>query len=331
MARRYLLSIDGGGVRGLIPAIALAKLENTTGRPARDTFSFVAGTSTGALIAAAIAAGIPATRMVDLYVNRANEVFKKVSLLARLRQVFTGSLHSTDKLYNIVVEELGPVARHWKLNNSPIDLLITAKGVPNGTAWYFVKDNDKNHRSTGHLRLADCITGSAAAPTFFKPWKIDARIGGSSERVGAVIDGGVGVAGNPVYQACVEAFCYSEGYEPENTLTVSLGTGRFLDKKMPAWLWPCLKWSIDELLESPGEQQTEIVWRHFREMPLYRIDTVLNEPIELDEAKAVGRLREYGEELAKRIDWQAILDGTDKVFRVSEKQKRFPKYAKKVV
>jgi Patatin-like phospholipase len=59
MPRQYLLSIDGGGIRGIIPAIALAKLEDTTGKLTRDTFSFVAGTSTGAIIAAGVAAGVP--------------------------------------------------------------------------------------------------------------------------------------------------------------------------------------------------------------------------------------------------------------------------------
>ena len=67
MAQRYLLSIDSGGIRGIIPTIALVKLERTTGRLTRDIFSFVAGTSTGAIIAAAIAAGIPATQILDFY------------------------------------------------------------------------------------------------------------------------------------------------------------------------------------------------------------------------------------------------------------------------
>ena len=48
MPRRFLLSIDSGGLRGIIPAVALVKLEKTTGKLTRDTFSFVAGTSTGA-------------------------------------------------------------------------------------------------------------------------------------------------------------------------------------------------------------------------------------------------------------------------------------------
>lgn len=85
MPRRYLLSIDGGGIRGIIPAVALAKLESTTGRLTRDIFSFVAGTSTGAIIAAAIAAGIPAPRILNLYLNRAREVFTGPTLLNTLQ------------------------------------------------------------------------------------------------------------------------------------------------------------------------------------------------------------------------------------------------------
>ena len=60
MASRYLLSIDGGGLRGIIPATLLAGLEDATGKLTRETFSFVAGTSTGSILAAGIAAGVPA-------------------------------------------------------------------------------------------------------------------------------------------------------------------------------------------------------------------------------------------------------------------------------
>jgi patatin-like phospholipase/acyl hydrolase len=50
MPRRYLLSIGAGGIRGIIPTVALVKLENLTGKLTRDIFSFVAGTSTGAIL-----------------------------------------------------------------------------------------------------------------------------------------------------------------------------------------------------------------------------------------------------------------------------------------
>jgi patatin-like phospholipase/acyl hydrolase len=344
MARRYLLSIDGGGIRGIIPAVALAKLEATTGRPARETFSFAAGTSTGAIIAAAIAAGIPATRIVALYVDRAPEVFAGSPLLNTLQRIFTGSMYSTQKLRDVIAEELGPEAHGWSLNDSPIDLLITAKGVPDGKPWYFVRDNPANSGCTGRLGLADCVTGSAAAPTYFQPWMIEEPPGRPPrcDRLGAVIDGGVGVAGNPVYQACVEAFYYTDDaneYQVGETTTVSMGTGRsIVPKRRPTWIWSWLQWSLGELLESPGEQQTEIAWRHFVEdqpedqkMTFYRIDTELKEDIALDDVGSIGRLREYGERLAERIDWEEILDGTDEQFRVRGDRTSFRQYAKETI
>src|SRR5262245_66653945 len=100
MTRRYLLSIDGGGIRGLIPAMALAELERVTGQPARDIFSFVAGTSTGAIITAAIAAGVPAERICDLYINRAKEDFTSRPGNTLKRTTF-GSKYETQKLHDL--------------------------------------------------------------------------------------------------------------------------------------------------------------------------------------------------------------------------------------
>jgi hypothetical protein len=71
------------------------------------------------------------------------------------------------------LDVLGPVARGWSLNDSPIDLLITANGVPSGNVWYLVRDNPRNAGCTGRLGLVDCTTASAAAPTYFEPWTIE--------------------------------------------------------------------------------------------------------------------------------------------------------------
>ena len=329
MSRRYLLSIDGGGIRGIIPAIALTKLESFTGRSARETFSFVAGTSTGAIIAAALASGVPASRILDIYLDRAREVFPGYRPVNRLRQIFTGSMYSTRKLHGLISSEMG-AARDWTLNDSPIDILIPAKRVPDGKPWYFVRDNPRNSGCTGRLGMVDCVTASAAAPTYFQPWTMpeDSESPAHCERVGTLVDGSLGVAGNPVYQACVEAFYYSEGYTPEEATVVSLGTGRFLAKRQPAWIYPWLQWVLDELIESPGEQQTELVWRHFPETAFYRIDTELQREIRLDDVASVERLREQGEHLAGLIDWKSILDGTDERFRVGPGQKTFPQYAR---
>jgi hypothetical protein len=124
------------------------------------------------------------------------------------------------------------------------------------------------------------------------------------------------VTGNPVYQACIEAFEYTPDYTPEDTLTVSLGTGKFKHRKEPRWVGAWLELVLAELLESPGEQQTEVTWRHFPQMTFYRIDTELKEDVALDDARDIPRLLEYGERLAEMIDWEAILAGTETRFRI---------------
>jgi uncharacterized protein len=305
---RRILSIDGGGLRGIIPALVLAALERQTGRPTRDAFDFVAGTSTGAVLAAGVAAGIPAARLAELYVERGPEIFRRTPVFSALRRLLRGEMYDTATLRRVVREELGPAAG-WRLNDAPVDVLITAKRLDDGMPWYFVRDNPANSCRAGRVPLADAVAASAAAPTYFRPW----TIGG----IGELIDGGTGVAGNPVYQACVEAFHYTDAYEPSATLVVSLGTGRVLRRARPTWLWQWLGWLLSELLRSPAEQQTELVHRHYGQAAFYRLDVELEADIGLDAVDRIGDLRTIGERLASEVDWPALLDGRDARFRVT--------------
>ena len=307
---RRILSIDGGGIRGIIPAVLLTALERQTGRLTRETFDFVAGTSTGAVLAAGIAAGIPAADLARLYERRSAEVFRRLPLISTLRRIVSGSMYDTTALHRVIREELGEAARDWRLNDAPVDLLITAKRLSDGMPWYFVRDSPANSCRAGDYRIADAATASAAAPTYLRPW----RIGG----IGELIDGGTGVAGNPVYQACVEAFEYTDAYRPAETLVVSLGTGRLLRRERPTWIWAWLGWLLSELLRSPAEQQTELVHRHYREASFYRLDVELERDIGLDAVGRIDELRTLGERLADDIDWIAILDGADERFLVTD-------------
>ena len=316
MNQRRILAVDGGGVRGIIPALALEALENATGRPARDSFDFLAGTSTGAVIAAAVGAGIPAERIVSLYRRRGPELFRRIPILSLLRRIAAGNQYDVGALRLMIGEELGDLAG-WRVNDVPRDVMITAKGLDDGHPWYFVKDRPgETAGRTGRLLLADCVTASAAAPTYFAPWPI--------EGIGLLVDGGVGVAGNPVYQACVEAFEYS-GYATSETIVVSLGTGRFLDRRRPTWLWSWVEWVLGEMFRSPGEQQTELVQRHYRAASLYRIDVRLPRDFPLDTVgDGLDELEGIGRGLAALIDWPAILDGRDEEFRVGHPREALP-------
>ncbi len=320
--RRRILSVDGGGVRGIIPALALEALEEATGRLARESFDFLAGTSTGAVIAGAVAAGIPAGQIVSLYRRRGPELFRRVPILSLLRRIVSGYQYDVATLRRMIGEELGGVAG-WRINDVPRDIMVTAKGLDDGHPWYFVKDRPGPER-TGRLLLADCVTASAAAPTYFGPLEIPG--------IGLVVDGGVGVAGNPVYQACVEAFEYSTGYRPADSIVVSLGTGRFLDRARPTWLWSWVEWVLGELFRSPGEQQTELVQRHYGDAALYRIDVRLPRDFPLDTVgRGLDELEGIGRELAALIDWPAILDGRDEDFRVGHPSEARPEAYCRVV
>jgi len=300
---RRILSIDGGGVRGVIPAVALAALERHTGRLTRDTFDFVAGTSSGALLAAGVAAGIPAERLVTLFGERAPQLLRRVPVLSTVRRIVSGSMFDTGALHRLIREELGPEARDWRLNDAPLDMLITGKRLSDGMPWYFVRDSPANSCRAGRYLLADAVTASAAAPTYFAPWTIAG--------IGELIDGGMGIAGNPVYQACVEAFVYAEAYEPAATVVLSLGTGRVRHRPRPTWLGSWLGWLLSELLRSPTEQQTELVHRHYPQTRFYRIDVALDHEIGLEDVGSVGELRAIGERLAPTLDWAAMLEGRD--------------------
>ena len=115
---------------------------------------------------------------------------------------------------------------------------------------YFVRDHPENSGCTGRLGLADCTTASAAAPTYFQPWTIaESATSPYCESVGPLVDGAVGVTGNPVYRTYIEAFEYSPGYKPKETITVSLGNGKFKHRREPAWIGGWLEWVMAELID----------------------------------------------------------------------------------
>jgi predicted acylesterase/phospholipase RssA len=244
-------------------------------------------------------------------------------VLGVLRRIVTGQLYDVARLHAMLAEELGDRAG-WRVNDVPTDILITAKGLDDGHQWYFVKDRPGANRCrTGDLQLVDCLTASAAAPTYFAPWIVDG--------IGLLVDGGTGVAGNPVYQACVEAFEYTGEYRPEDTIVVSIGTGRFLDRRRPTWLWPWVQWVLSELLRSPGEQQTELVERHYPAARFYRIDVRLPSDIPLDaQGATLDELEEIARNLAELVDWTAILAGEDSEFAVTPRTVSAEAYARDV-
>jgi patatin-like phospholipase/acyl hydrolase len=300
-AKKRILSIDGGGIRGIIPACTLVALEEQLKKRVRECFDFVAGTSTGALIAAAVVAGVPASRILEVYTKRSKEIFTPSGFFADVRRFFAGYKYDSANIRKVLENELGPVAAQWVMNDSPVRVLIPATCIDT-KPWYFVRDHARNAGTTGKLRLVDCAVASASAPTYFKPWTM--HIKGEPK---VMVDGGVGVAGNPVYRACVEAFQYDDYFDPAATLVVSLGTGCSAEgDKVPGWLPAWLKWVVSALLDAAEDEQPALVRRHWPGV-LKRFDWPLPYEIDMTDTRSIPELVKVGRAAAAGMDWQKIL------------------------
>lgn len=234
---KRLLSIDGGGVRGIIASEVLLRiediLEKLTGNPClADHFHLIGGTSTGAILATGLALGMPARELRDFYLSLGPAIFKKEILLRRFWHRYrSGPL--ARQLQKTVGEktELGSERLRTLL-------MIVSKNATTASAWFFT-NNPRNpyFSSNKHLPLWQLLRASTAAPTFFPPETIHVP-----DRRGAVspyefVDGGVSTFNNPAFQVFLEATHanYHLGWQtgPEKLLLISLGTGFSPNKLAP--------------------------------------------------------------------------------------------------
>ncbi len=215
-----VLSIDGGGVRGIIPAIVLAELERRAARPVADLFQLIAGTSTGGIIAAVLTRpdgdGRPAwtaQQIVELYEREAAQIFDP-----DLR-------HSLRTLHGVIAEQydargldelLDRYCGDSTLSQSVTDILIPAYDVVQRNLFFFDSALARDDPSLDYqARLA--ARGTSAAPTYFEPPLLRGGPGGEL----LFVDGGL-FANNPAMCAFAEA---ERGRFGRDILLVSIGTG----------------------------------------------------------------------------------------------------------
>ncbi|HEX9797280.1 MAG TPA: patatin-like phospholipase family protein [Anaerolineales bacterium] len=315
---KTILSIDGGGIRGIIPLACLVRLEAQLGKPCRQFFDMVAGTSTGAVIAAGLALGISARGLLALYRNLAEEAFQRLPFW---RILLTLGNHRYSNQF--IAETLEVMGADRTLNSLPIDVLITAKNLDSGKTDFFIGDNDSNIRRWGTMSLKDAVLASIAAPTYFPAHR--AVVLGETYNW---VDGGVSVSGNPSYHAAVEALHYSAGkYPAGNTRMYSFGTGRSPHLVDPdranALDWA--RWTLAELMDDASDWQSEVTRREYQatgrmEFRRYQVDLApdvmdklgINLPpgrlpgeIDLDSVWAVESLMQIGRAFAELVDFEA--------------------------
>ncbi len=250
MARTIrILSIDGGGIRGLIPATVIERLEARLDRPVSECFHLIAGTSTGGILAAGLSApaegGGPrmsGADLVRLYFDEGRRIFHR-SLWQGFSSLggTTDEKYAADGLEAVLEERLGDL----DLSRALRDLLVTSYDIEHRRPHFFKSWKARGERlregetaASRDYRLRDVCRATSAAPTYFEPARIRDHAGG----IHALVDGGV-FANNPAMCAMASA----RVLYPDATrfLLVSLGTGE-LERPIPyedARDWGLLGWA----------------------------------------------------------------------------------------
>jgi hypothetical protein len=221
-----ILSVDGGGIRGLISVLVLEEIEKRLGEKLKrtvriaDFFHLFAGTSTGGLIALSLTSpkGLSATDLASFYTEDGPKIFSR-GLRRKLTTLWglAGPKYSSTPLREAVERRLGTSM----VSEATRDLMVTSYDM-NGSEPYFFKRwralEDPQQRD---FPIADAALSTAAAPTYFPSHGLDGR---------ALVDGGV-FAGNPTIAAVAEALGRQSdppaGLQPHDLFVVSIGTGEF--------------------------------------------------------------------------------------------------------
>jgi len=223
MATISVLSIDGGGIRGMIPAAFLNRLEQRTGHRVSELFDYIAGTSTGGILALGLGANRPgsnspytAEQLVRLYKTEGRRIFSRSLLhFARALDNLNGPRFPEHGVDEVLKRYFGDT----RLKDARTNLVVTAYAIERRRPFFFRSWQAKapQTRRTHDFPVWEVARSTSAAPTFFPPFKATAADGKSY----ALIDGGV-YASNPALCAWVEA---RDRHPRDEILVVSLGTG----------------------------------------------------------------------------------------------------------
>ena len=228
---RTLLALDGGGIRGLIAVQVLAEIERqlqeASGRGddfvLADYFDYIAGTSTGALIAVALSLGMRASEIRDFYLEGSKRLFQPTRPWRRFQNRYSHAW-----LARVLQEVIG---EETTLGSDRLKtlLLLIMRNASTNSPWP-VSNNPNAHynrRAEGSnldLPLWQLVRASTAAPTYFSPEVITV-----GKQAFVFVDGGVTVYNNPAFQLFVMATAQPYRLEwptgADRMLLVSIGTG----------------------------------------------------------------------------------------------------------
>lgn len=218
-----VLSLDGGGVRGIIPARILFEIERRTNKPISELFDLIVGNSTGGIIALGLTTPdinnrpkYTAEEVLNFYMKNANRIFKK-SFWRNVKSGWGlwGAKYDRTDLDHILEDLFG----NTQLSETLKPVLVISYLI-NSTEIHIWTSRVARENKRDYL-LKDIAGATSAAPTYFAPKKmIDSR-----GKITFEIDGGI-YANNPSTIAITEIYRSFPDITRESILIVSIGTGQ---------------------------------------------------------------------------------------------------------
>ncbi|QMV46309.1 patatin [Wolbachia pipientis] len=208
---KYILSVDGGGIRGIIPAIILAEIEQRTRKTIAEIFDLMAGTSTGGIVVAGLCKKdkpqYSANDLVEFYREYGPYIFKSSFFRRSILSWFNCAQYPHKNIESVLDKYFGEDI----LKNTLSNVLITSYDIQNNCPFFFKSWKE------GNIKLKDALRAATAAPTYFAPKYLKVN-----QKEMVLVDGGV-FANNPA--ACA----YASGkrlFPNDDILLLSIGTGR---------------------------------------------------------------------------------------------------------
>jgi uncharacterized protein len=300
-----VLAIDGGGIRGLIPALVLTELERRAGRRTFELFDLIAGTSTGGILACALCAPdpLPAAELVRLYDEEGPKIFDR-SLFQRIRS----AEGLVDEKYDDAALDraLERFLEHKRLAETRPDLIVPSYDAALPGPYFFKTTKARETPDSDDFPLSTVARATSAAPTYFEAL-------GTGDK--ALVDGGV-FATNPAMCAFAEVL-NREDVSPRDVVLLSLGCGERTEKHsfdeikdwgLVRWARPILDVVFDGVSDAVNYQLERVLsperyWRLQVEL------TLASDHLDDASEENLARLRRQAEELitARSADLDAVL------------------------
>lgn len=280
---KRILSLDGGGIRGALTLGLLEKIEQVLAERHKAIipkekfrlhhyFDLIGGTSTGAIIASALATGKSVKEIKDLYKELGREIFSG----KKYREIILnlGFWKISMRLFTNYMYKSGPLQKHLESifgdsllgdESNKTGLCIVAKRFDTFSTWPVTNNPNARYFPKNRFPLKKMVRASTAAPTFFRPETLDVGDGKQS----VFVDGGMSLMNNPSLQLFLISAV--KGYniggkettwpqDPDKLLIVSLGTGR-REKSLEAKKWsnPNLAKLVPQISEQYMNDANELV------------------------------------------------------------------------